>query len=184
LRDELPVLLAKRDCIVVYATTEPSEALLFGGNTATMHEGRITQFGPTNAIYRAPRDLISARVFSDPPINTVEVMKRGDQIEIGGRIAWPAGAGAAHLADGPYTLAIRPHHISPSAGAGRAAPLDGRVIVTELSGSESVIHFDLDGQTWVSQSHGIHPFEAGATARLYVDIDQGLFFGPGHERVL
>ena len=31
LRDELPKLFAGRKCIVVYATTEPSEALLFGG---------------------------------------------------------------------------------------------------------------------------------------------------------
>ena len=49
LRDELPKLFAGRRCIVVFATTEPIEALLFGGNTATLHEGRITQFGPTAA---------------------------------------------------------------------------------------------------------------------------------------
>ena len=41
-------------CIVVYATTEPAEALLFGGNTATLHEGRVTQFGQTAEIYRRP----------------------------------------------------------------------------------------------------------------------------------
>ena len=34
LRDELPRFFAGRECIVVYATTEPSEALLFSGNTA------------------------------------------------------------------------------------------------------------------------------------------------------
>ena len=39
LRDELPKLFADRRCIVVYATTEPAEALLFSGNTATLHEG-------------------------------------------------------------------------------------------------------------------------------------------------
>ena len=55
LRDELPKLFAGRNCIVVYATTEPTEALLFGGNTATLHEGRVTQFGPT------ARDLSPAR---------------------------------------------------------------------------------------------------------------------------
>ena len=36
------------------------------------------------------------------------------------------------------------------------------MLVAELSGSESVVHFDLNGQTWVSQSHGIHPFEVGS----------------------
>ena len=33
--------------IFVYATTEPSEALLLGGNTAALSKGRITQFGRT-----------------------------------------------------------------------------------------------------------------------------------------
>ena len=75
LRDELPKLFAGRDVIVVYATTEPTEALLFGGNTATLIEGRVTQFGPTGAIYRKPKDLVSALVFSDPPINTARVLK-------------------------------------------------------------------------------------------------------------
>jgi glycerol transport system ATP-binding protein len=50
------------------------------------------------------------------------------------------------------------------------------VLVTELSGSESIVHFDLNGRTWVSQSHGIHPFEVGSTARLYVDVDESFFF--------
>src|SRR3954451_13110772 len=60
LREELPKLFAGRNCIVVYATTEPVEALLFGGTTATLHEGRVTQFGPTASIYRKPSNLITA----------------------------------------------------------------------------------------------------------------------------
>ena len=47
LREELPKLFAASGSIFVYATTEPQEALLLGGNTATLSQGRITQFGPT-----------------------------------------------------------------------------------------------------------------------------------------
>ena len=39
LRDELPRLFADRGCTVVYATTEPTEALLLGGQVATLREG-------------------------------------------------------------------------------------------------------------------------------------------------
>ena len=35
LREELPKLFEDRECIVVYATTEPTDALMMGGNTAT-----------------------------------------------------------------------------------------------------------------------------------------------------
>jgi len=77
--------------------------------------------------------------------------------------------------DGTYTIGIRPHHISPIVRSG-GAMIEGRVLIAELSGSESVLHFDLGGRTWVSQSRGIHPFQVGSTARLYVDVDQSFFF--------
>ena len=46
MRDELPRLFAERNCVVVYATTEPTEALLLGGQTAAMHEGRVVRLRP------------------------------------------------------------------------------------------------------------------------------------------
>ncbi len=182
LRDELPKLFAGRSSIVVYATTEPTEALLFGGATATLDKGRVTQFGPTAETYRKPADLITAAVFSDPPINTAPIVKRGDAIEIGGSLRLPAGRVGAGIPDGPYTIGIRPHHVTPATG-GDAGEVSGRVILTELSGSESVIHFDLGGRTWLSQSHGIHPFAVGATASFHVDVDRGFFFGPDERLV-
>ena len=183
MRDELPRLFSGRNAIVVYATTEPSEALLFGGNTATLHEGRITQFGPTSAIYRKPNDLTSAQVFSDPPMNTGKITKRGDEISIFDGIRWPAGRAHKVLPDGDYTIGVRPHNIAPLGHGKAMGEIEGRVLVTELSGSESVIHFDIAGKTWISQSHGIHPFEVGSTAKLYVDVDQSLYFNSNGEFV-
>src|SRR5690606_17615016 len=51
LRFELPRLFAESGAIFVYATTEPHEALLLGGATATLSQGRVTQFGPTIEVY-------------------------------------------------------------------------------------------------------------------------------------
>lgn len=75
LRLELPRIFAESGAIFVYATTEPSEALLLGGNTATLSEGRLTQFGRTIDVYRRPVDIVTAATFADPPLNTIEVMK-------------------------------------------------------------------------------------------------------------
>jgi glycerol transport system ATP-binding protein len=176
MRDELPKLLIGRKRMVVYATTEPTEALLFGGNTATLHEGQVTQFGQTSRIYRRPSDLTSAEVFSDPPLNTAQVEKREKSIIIGKSVKWPIGEERKNLPDGLYTIGIRPHHITPEPPKKSSAAIIGRVLITELSGSESVIHFDMNGQTWVSQSHGIHPFDVGSIATLHVDVDQAFFF--------
>ncbi|MEM8812732.1 MAG: ABC transporter ATP-binding protein [Pseudomonadota bacterium] len=176
LRDELPKLFADRNCVVVYATTEPPEALMLSGMTATMSEGRVTQFGPTGDVYRHPRDLVSARVFSDPPINTVAVQKSGDHIVLGDSIRWPAAGALVDLADGPYVFGVRPHHVAPVPIGPTPVPFEGRVQVTELSGSESVVHMDFLGNSWVCQTHGIHSFEVGAPATLHVDVSRGLYF--------
>src|SRR5690606_27762603 len=52
LRADLPRIFAEAGSIFVYATTAPTEALLLGGRTATLSEGRVTQFGPTIDVYR------------------------------------------------------------------------------------------------------------------------------------
>lgn len=176
LRDELPRLFADRECVVVYATTEPVEALLFGGRTATLHQGRVTQFGATGDVYRNPKDLISAEVFSEPPINHAVVKKDGSTLSFDGGASWAAQGAAADLADGTYTVGLRPHHVTPAQSGAQPIEVEGNVLVTELSGSESVVHFKVGDRTWVSQSHGIHPFEVGQDAKLYADISQAFYF--------
>ncbi len=176
LRDELPRLFADRDCTVVFATSEPSEALLLGGHTAAMHEGRITQYGPTGKIYRAPNDLVTARVFSEPPINTVSVTKAGGVFRLDDEIAWQATGPALEFPDGHYIAGIRPHWVSPVAGENAKIKIDGRVLITEISGSESVVHFEHAGQSWISQSHGVHALKIGKTAEFHFDPAHCLYF--------
>jgi glycerol transport system ATP-binding protein len=132
-------------------------------------------------VYRQPADLTTARVFSDPPINTAPVVKRGGRVELGAA-SWPAAAALAALPDGPYTLALRPHHVSPLDGGARDGVIvEGRVSIAELSGSESVVHFDLLGQTWVSQAHGVRSFPVGQMAAFRLDVARSLYFD-GHGR--
>jgi glycerol transport system ATP-binding protein len=183
LRDQLPDLFAGRGAVVVYATSEPSEALLLGGHTATLHAGRVTQFGPTQQCYRAPVDLTTARVFSDPPINAASVEKRGGEIALLDRVRWQAAGPAAGMPDGRYTLGLRPHFVSPSRGSEAAVPLEGVVQITELSGSESVAHFAVGDQVWVAQSNGVHPYRVGETRAFWLDVTRGLYFDADGRRV-
>ncbi|NIP17403.1 MAG: ABC transporter ATP-binding protein, partial [Xanthomonadales bacterium] len=62
-----------------------------GGYTACLHKGRVTQYGPTLEIYREPSDLRTARVFSDPPINSAPVRKEGGRFHLSSQVSWDAG---------------------------------------------------------------------------------------------
>jgi glycerol transport system ATP-binding protein len=183
LRDQLPALFAGRGAVVVYATSEPSEALMLGGHTATMSAGRVTQFGPTAECYRAPADLTTARVFSDPPINDAPVRKTGGEIVLLDGVRWPAGGRAAALPDGDYTLGLRPHFVTPDRSGGGQVPIAGVVQITELSGSESVAHFQAAGRTWVAQSEGAHPYRVGETRDFFLDVGRALYFDAAGRRV-
>lgn len=185
LRAEIPRIFEESGAIFVYATTEPEEALLLGGNVATMWEGRVTQFGPTPHVYRQPGDAVTARVFSDPPMNFTRIVKAGDRVSFGeGQTAQATGA-LADLADGTYTAGFRPDHLHLDARGGDGLHFRCRLRVTEITGSETFVHLDHAGDRWVGLVHGVHDLELGATievwlhaAHVYVFAESGELVAP------
>lgn len=168
LRVELPRLFGESGAIFVYATTEPHEALLLGGRTATLSAGRVTQFGSTIDVYSRPADLITAQTFSDPPLNVVPMVKAGGTLTYDGKsIAAPAGT--ENLADGTYKVAIRPHHLLLHPPAGATIEVEASVSTTEITGSESFVHVEHGGSRWVALTHGVHRAEIGDKVAVYLD---------------
>ncbi len=176
LREELPRIFAKTGAIFVYATTEPTEALLLGGNTATLHEGRVSQFGSTVEVYRKPHDLITATTFSDPPMNTLNVIKTGASLRLqdGRDVAAPATMNS--LSDGAYIIGLRPHHLYLSVPGSDAFSVPATVAVTEITGSESFVHVDTPDGRWVSLQHGIHDFPIGEKIDVFLDPNSFFIF--------
>jgi glycerol transport system ATP-binding protein len=169
LRLEIPRIFEAAGSIFVYATTEPEEALLLGGNTATLWEGRVTQFGPTPEVYRQPKDATTARVFSDPPMNFLAVTKTGGSIRFGDGQEVPAIGSLAALGDGRYLAGFRPNHLEIDRPGGAAMAFEARLRVTEITGSETFVHLDHHGERWVGLIHGVRDLELGAMLRVWLD---------------
>jgi glycerol transport system ATP-binding protein len=176
LREQLPRIFAESNAILVYATTEPTEALLLGGQTATLWQGRVTQHGPTAGVYRRPCNIAAARVFSDPPLNELVVDKRGALIltETGRHL--PATGVLANLPDGHYRLGFRCDDLTLGSSAVGAIGFPGTVAVTELSGSESFVHVDVGLGTWVCLVRGVHDWQPGASVEAHVDMRRAFAF--------
>ena len=122
LRTELPRIFEVSGAIFVYATTEPSEALLLGGRTICMSEGRALQVGDTPSVYRRPDSIRVAELFSDPPLNTVQIEKKDESVVYGGGGTAPANGLYAGLGDGPYRVGFRAHQLAvANGGAGHHA---------------------------------------------------------------
>ena len=169
LREELPKLFAATGTILVYATTEPAEALLLGGTTATLWQGRVTQIGPTPAVYRRPANIDAARVFSDPPLNEMAVTLQDGEATLPDGRHMAAQVLLPGLPDGAYRIGFRVEDARLTQPAGNPDVFGGKVAVTEISGSESFVHLDVGFAVWVSLVLGVHDWQPGAAAEISVD---------------
>jgi len=175
LRDELTELFAAGNSTVIYATTEPGEALLLGGYTAVLDAGELLQYGPTSEVFNNPVSLRVARAFSDPPMNLM--------------VASVSAAGGVQLAGGPlFSLVLPPTAASPKLTVGMRAsalrvtsmPGDisvaGEVELAEISGSDTFVHVHTQVGDLVAQLTGVHYFELGASVTLYFSPEQVFVF--------
>ena len=169
LREELPKLFAATGTILVYATTEPAEALLLGGTTATLWQGRVTQIGATPLVYRRPANIDAARVFSDPPLNEMAVTRQASEVTLPDGRRMAAERLLPDLPDGSYRIGFRVEDARLALPSGHDNAFAGHVAVTEISGSESFVHVDVGFATWVSLVLGVHDWQPGAAAEITVD---------------
>ena len=176
LRTELPRIFEASGAIFVYATTEPSEALLLGGRTICMWEGEVLQVGETSKVYRHPDTMRVAQVFSDPPLNIVGIEKHNGSVQYAGGVQAPATGLYAGLGDGAYRVGFRAHQLEVANGiAGRHA-FSATVTVTEITGSESFVHLNRDDSNWVAVLQGVHEFPPGYVLDAVLDPDNVFVF--------
>jgi len=168
LRIELPRIFSEAGTIFVYATTEPQEALLLGGATATLHEGRVIQFDTTIDVYNKPSNIVAAQIFSDPPMNVISMKKKGAEFVFSqGKINCPEGL--VGLSDGDYTIGIRPHHLSLNKSKEAFIKVEAIVSTTEITGSETFVHISKDEIKLVVLTPGIHKVGVGELISVYMN---------------
>jgi glycerol transport system ATP-binding protein len=173
LRDELTQLFAAGDSTVVYATTEPTEALLLGGHTAVMDAGEVLQYGPTAEVFHKPLSIRVARAFSDPPMNLIagHAAASGVSLPAGVLITVPLPA----TRSATLTLGVRASALHLQSRPGDVA-LPGTVELAEISGSDTFVHVDTPVGELVAQLTGVHFFELGASLTLYLSPAQAYVF--------
>lgn len=182
LRAELPKLFKDTGSTVVYATSEPEEALLLSGQVIVLHEGRVQQAGPTLDVYNGPSSLQGAKTFADPPLNILPSTKSGagEVTSQVGAIKFKVNGSAGAVADGAdCTVGFRPHQLGLGRTSKDEVELKGIVTLTEITGSESFIHIEVLGERWTALAHGIHSPAVGAEISVFLDPQTAFVFAGG-----
>ena len=183
LREELRVELRKifttRGAIIVYATAEPQEALALGGNTLIIDGGRVLQQGNAAKVYHHPAEVRTAQLVSDPPINVVSGRLSDAAVNLGEDVPAARPEHLRTLPNGPYLFGVRPNHVSMTRRSPTDLRIRSRVVLAEINGSETSIHFEHDGNPWVSRQNGVHPLNIGQSIEVHIESHRIFAFEPG-----
>ncbi len=166
-REELRELFKTKNCIAVYATTEPNEALALGGNTAVLHEGNLLQYGRTPEVYHHPSDILTAEMLSEPPINVVPGLVTESEVTFDETVHFKLNADLHGLTPGRYQFGVRASHIGLVPHADDDLELPMNVDLAEISGSETFLHVRNDNFQLVLHLSGVHEYAVDEQIKVY-----------------
>ena len=176
LREEMRQMFDGGRTTVVYATTEPQEALLLGGHTAVIHEGRLLQHGPALEVYRRPASMAVSEIFSDPPINLMRASISPEGCRLSPEVAFPCAPHMRALAPGDYRVGVRANHIDLAQPHQDAAPIPVTVELAEIDGSETYIHARHGDMAMVALVDGVCGYRLGEAIQFYLDPNRLFVF--------
>ena len=160
-RTELKRLHQELGTTLVYVTHDQGEAMTLGHRIAVMQRGAIVQAGPPLDLYRRPVNTFVATFLGSPPMNLVEETRNGTCVQIG----------------------VRPEDVdlatSPAAGYD-----EGRVLVVEPMGSETLVTLEYRAQRLVARVPADRQFEPGRPAYVRLPPDRILTFDASGQRRL
>ncbi|WP_273692295.1 ABC transporter ATP-binding protein [Ketogulonicigenium vulgare] len=161
-RAEMRRLLKETGCAILLVTHDQEEALGFADRVAVMQAGRLHQIDTARAVYDHPISAIAARALG--PVMLIDGIANGDAC------ATPLGpCRLASPAQGPVTLALRPHHILPDPNGTPA-----RLITSTFAGGQchhSLQVADIDLQMTLSAAYPLPD-------PLFIALDQMHRFSP------
>jgi glycerol transport system ATP-binding protein len=161
---------------VVYATTEPQEVLMLGGNVAVLDKGRLLQSGPALDVYHRPATMAISKIFSDPPINLIRAQIDAKVCRLLPDVTFPPASHMGALPPDDYWVGVRANYISLADPGDRATAIPVSVELAEINGSETYIHAQYGKLTLIALIEGVHDFRFGETIRFYLDPERLFVF--------
>jgi len=163
--------------IVVYATTDPQEVLMLGGNVAVLDKGCLLQYGPVIDVYHRPATMTVSQIFSDPPINLMPAHISADGCRLPTGVAFPRPPHMRALPPGDYWLGARANQIGlAGSDGGRVTIFPVTVSLAEIDGSETFVHARHGDLALIARATGVHRYQVGESIQFALDPNQLLVF--------
>jgi ABC-type sugar transport system ATPase subunit len=176
-RAELKRLQQELGTTTIYVTHDQGEAMTLGNRVALLRQGAIEQLGRPMALYREPANAYVARFIGSPPINLWQgELGAGPHVCVAGlEVAIGSELRAKLQRASRVQVGLRPEDIV-LATAGAPGCAQGRVLVVEPMGNETLVTLERDGDRIVAR--GVPDFYVAAGTPVWFSIvpERALFF--------
>jgi ABC-type sugar transport system ATPase subunit len=184
--DDLRDLKQSMNATLLYATSDPLEALSLSDRIAVLDSGRILDSGAPRDVYSSPTHLSTMASLGFPEANVLDARIEAREpldLSVDARILRMGVAveGSGYAAGEDAVIAVRPESIrmtssdarAPSAGLG----LEGRIVLIEDLGSEMIVHVDVGDYNFrVMMRHDEGIPAMGEAVHLEIPYDRILVF--------
>jgi multiple sugar transport system ATP-binding protein len=164
MRAEISRIQHELGATTIYVTHDQVEAMTMGDRVAVLRKGELQQVAAPQELYDRPANLFVASFIGSPEMNLVEArLERADRGLVcrlaGQMLALPPEVvhgrpGLEDYVGKTIGLGIRPEQLEDAALVGDVPPesrLPGKIVTTELLGSELLAHVEIDAAPVVTQ---------------------------------
>jgi len=185
MRTELATMRDSLDKNMVYVTHDQIEAMTLGDRIVVMSEGRVQQQGAPETLFKDPANRFVAGFIGSPTMNFLPAEVQGIDgrpVAVGHGFRLPLDAAQqraveARGASRDVLLGIRPSAFQADATDGH--PVELRVVVSEYTGSLSVLTTELGDAEVLVERASDSPVPAGSVLSFGVRADDVLLFDAG-----
>ena len=167
---DLKQLLHDRNCIVIYTSSDTSEAFAVADELVLLEQGSVLQAGDPMHLMQNPASVVCADLMADPGINQVKGLLSDGLLKLDGIDARSS------------IFAVRPDHLHLTPLAKDNVRFNAHTLFSESNGSDTYLHMSLEPQllannmpaihssqaVWVAHFQGHHNFIPGEAIELYI----------------
>ena len=167
LREEFKKLFSGSEAsksILIYASTDPLEAMQLNGDIIVIDEGKILQTGTAKEVFENPATSKVAEITNDPAMNINKGHIRDNTLLMNDDVQIPIPNQLQSIPNGDYQVGIRATDLY----------LDDHgfsfdVEISEISGSETFLHLRNNNLKCVATIEEVKTFEANEVVKINFD---------------
>ena len=174
LREEFKKLFSGEEAsqsILIYASTDPLEAMQLNGDTIVIDEGQILQSGSAKEVFENPSSAKVAEITNDPAMNINGGLIKDNKLILNQDIIFPLPIHLKNIPQGKYLIGIRATDLY----------LDNQgfnfdVDISEISGSETFLHLHNQDIKCVATIEEVKTYEVNDRVKINFDLSKIYLF--------